>query len=212
MSPSPAPEHLISVVKARKAWNKGLKLPFKPRPKAIGRKAWHAGRKIGNHIRKKLLWREFNCRTCGKLGHTYPSEGRIYCSASCRSKHTNLVFGNPNKGRRYSDEQKLLLSQAHIGLQSGSNHPRWKGGTTTERSRMMSRYEYRQWRSAVFQRDNFTCQRCGVGGGCFVMAHHMKPWSEFPDLRYDINNGITLCKACHAKEDKVFARFCGVAL
>lgn len=72
---------------------------------------------------------------------------------------------------------------------------------------LMQRYEYKAWRSSVFKRDDFTCQRCKVRGG-YIMAHHVKPWSKFPELRYDINNGVTLCKTCHAIEDPMFSRFC----
>lgn len=55
---------------------------------------------------------------------------------------------------------------------------------------------YTQWRNAVFERDNFTCARCGKHGG-ELNAHHIKPFASHPDDRFDIKNGITLCKACH---------------
>lgn len=60
--------------------------------------------------------------------------------------------------------------------------------------------EYKKWRSGVFSRDNYTCQKCGAKTG--LQAHHIVAWSETeetPKLRYDINNGITLCKECHLK-------------
>jgi predicted restriction endonuclease len=56
--------------------------------------------------------------------------------------------------------------------------------------------EYKQWRSAVFERDNYTCQRCG-SRGVKINAHHIKPFATFPELRTDVDNGITLCTACH---------------
>ncbi len=147
----------------------------------------------------------YNCRNCGAIGQCYPSEARVYCSESCRSKYTQHPDRNPHKGKKLSSEHRLKLSIAHIGIQSGSNHPLWKGGTSSERKLAMKRYEYRSWRTAVFARDEYTCQHCRATG-VYLHAHHGLSWRGFPDLRYDIDNGITLCETCHAKADPMFAR------
>lgn len=59
--------------------------------------------------------------------------------------------------------------------------------------------EYKLWRLAVYQRDGFACKKCGkkLCKGRKIQAHHIMPWSEYPSLRYDVNNGITLCWECH---------------
>lgn len=57
--------------------------------------------------------------------------------------------------------------------------------------------EYAEWRKAVYERDNYTCQECGSKRG--LNAHHVKQWVSYPALRFDVNNGITLCEECHAK-------------
>ena len=56
--------------------------------------------------------------------------------------------------------------------------------------------EYKLWRNAVFERDNYTCQVCGARG-VKVNAHHRKQYAFFPELRYDPDNGVTLCVPCH---------------
>ena len=56
--------------------------------------------------------------------------------------------------------------------------------------------EYRKWRMSVFVRDNYTCQICGKVGGN-LNAHHIKHFATNIDLRFDVNNGITLCYECH---------------
>lgn len=62
------------------------------------------------------------------------------------------------------------------------------------------RYEMRKeiaiWRRDIFMRDNFACCMCHSVGGR-LNAHHIKKFSDYPQLRLDINNGITLCVTCH---------------
>ena len=61
--------------------------------------------------------------------------------------------------------------------------------------------EYTEWRSKVFERDNFTCQVCGKVGGT-LNAHHIKPFKDYPQLRFKVSNGITLCQECHRELHK----------
>ena len=56
--------------------------------------------------------------------------------------------------------------------------------------------EHRIWRIAVIRRDG-TCAVCGTRKS--RQAHHMNSYSYFPEQRYDVNNGITLCRTCHTK-------------
>jgi 5-methylcytosine-specific restriction endonuclease McrA len=61
--------------------------------------------------------------------------------------------------------------------------------------------EYKAWRLAVFTRDDYTCQLCGVRGGVELHADHMKPFALFPELRFEVSNGRTLCAPCHYKTE-----------
>ena len=76
---------------------------------------------------------------------------------------------------------------------SGVNHWNWKGGVSP---RMLNTPEYKAWRKSVFERDNYTCQFCGKYGG-ELNADHIKQWSLYPDLRFELSNGRTLCVPCH---------------
>lgn len=58
----------------------------------------------------------------------------------------------------------------------------------------------RVWRVSVFERDNYTCQGCGKRGG-YLEADHIKPFAKFPEFRFDVNNGRTMCRPCHQQTD-----------
>lgn len=152
-----------------------------------------------------------NCGNCGIDMRIEPNQvGRKkFCSKSCfysgralkglfEKGHADLV---PKESRGHSEETKKKLSDVQrANPRRGEKSPLWRGGARNERKIAMGRYEYKEWRTAVFVRDNHTCQECGVRGG-YLEADHIKPWCAFPEFRYDINNGRTLCRPCHIKQD-----------
>ena len=56
---------------------------------------------------------------------------------------------------------------------------------------------YKNWRLSVYKRDKFKCQWPGCPNNKKLNAHHIKTWAHFPGLRYEVRNGITLCKDHH---------------
>ena len=56
--------------------------------------------------------------------------------------------------------------------------------------------EYRRFRRSVLERDDYTCQFCGCRQK-ELHVHHIKPFADYPWLRTDVDNGITLCPNCH---------------
>ena len=58
----------------------------------------------------------------------------------------------------------------------------------------------RMWANFVKDRDGRKCTKCGTQRR--LHAHHIKPKSLFPNLMFEMSNGITLCKQCHMKEHK----------
>jgi len=117
-----------------------------------------------------------NCEKCGKEFHeraaTVAMGGGRFCSRKC--------YGLSKRGE---------------------NSHWWMGGGTPERNLARGRSEYKAWRTAVYQRDNYTCRQCGIKGAP-LEADHILPWSVYPDLRYEVSNGRTLCEPCHASKTK----------
>ena len=96
--------------------------------------------------------------------------------------------------KRMTPELRKKLSKSHEGKKCHF----WRGGLTLINKKIRNNINFRLWREAVFARDNWTCQRCKIRGGC-LHPHHIKSFSKFPELRFAINNGITLCRNCHKK-------------
>jgi hypothetical protein len=81
----------------------------------------------------------------------------------------------------------------------GANHWNWQGGRTTWRVKIMKSLEYKNWRRCVFERDKYTCVNCGDSRGGNLNADHIKSFADYPDLRFEVSNGRTLCEPCHRK-------------
>lgn len=86
---------------------------------------------------------------------------------------------------------------------TGNKHYNYKGGISYENKKIRGSLEYTIWRNEVYKKDRWTCRICGKH--CEkndIVAHHLKLFSEFPELRFSIDNGITLCRSCHIKLHK----------
>lgn len=98
---------------------------------------------------------------------------------------------------RFKYENKRQCNKCGIEMRAGENSPFWKGGVTTENVLSRQSKEYIHWREQVFKRDRYTCQCCGDIQGGSLNAHHIENFSTHKNKRFDLNNGITLCKYCH---------------
>jgi hypothetical protein len=128
--------------------------------------------------------------------------------------------GNPMFGRRETLEQteariakcrgkkrSLEIRQAMSRRMRGVNSPWYKGGVTQENKRLRKSLEFKVWREAVFHRDNFTCQNCKTRGG-ILHPHHLNSFSKNLGLRFDPDNGATMCKGCHDQFHLQFGSDC----
>lgn len=92
-------------------------------------------------------------------------------------------------------------------LPRGEKSSNWKGGISKGYRSGYYSPEYKNWRKSVFDRDNYTCVECGFNGSKgYITAHHIKSFSHYPELRYVVDNGLTLCEPCHSKTDNYKGR------
>jgi len=129
-------------------------------------------------------------------------------SEDTKKKIALKALGNTRGlGRKHSAEAIQKIKDARTGKPRpelrGVNNPNWRGGTTPAFSKIRASLEYKMWRRSVFERDNYTCVWClrskDVSGK--LNADHIKPFAYYPELRFAIDNGRTLCLDCHKKTD-----------
>lgn len=137
------------------------------------------------------------CSICGAeralTGRRYLNKEKLdicrSCAASNKTGSEAVRAGNRKRS-------VWMNTPKYRDAMVGPSNPRWKGGITAEQQRLRHSSEYRQWNRAVMERDDFTCQICEKRGGK-LHAHHLQEWANFPEFRYVVGNGITLCKQCH---------------
>lgn len=126
------------------------------------------------------------------IGNKYNKGGYIIKDTS--------KMGHPNKfkGKHLPEDYKNKIRQGHL-----RNKPynyiedRSKLKTYGEANKDRRSSAYGSWRREVYKRDNYKCRinDCNCNGR--IIAHHILSYTKYPELRYNINNGITLCQFHH---------------
>lgn len=128
--------------------------------------------KAGIHTREKV-----KCQCgCGQLLSKYDKKGR----------QRYYITGHCSAGYFKSENVR------------GEKGCKWKGGITPIMNTLRKSPEYIQWRLIVYKKDNYTCQMCGQKH-IDIVAHHIKSFAEFKELRFEPSNGKVLCRSCHLK-------------
>ena len=197
--------------------------------------------KCRQHAKYRIIKK---CKLCNKeflAMHDSKSRNQPYCSKQCAWK---AQIGKPltenqlkclelGRGKK-SEATKIKIGLAHKGKAhlsmrgrpsyfrgiTGERHPLWRGGSEVLDRSIRHCFQYRQWRSDVFTRDNFTCVICGGKGGDINAHHYPKAFitifreNKITSLEealkceefWNINNGITLCEDCHKKQHKIYGK------
>ncbi len=101
------------------------------------------------------------------------------------------------KGIHLSPKTEFKKNDKRITKENNSN---WRGGISDINSIIRRSKEYAEWRNSIYARDNYICQHCGKKCQANnIIAHHLYYFSKVPELRFSLENGITLCRSCHFK-------------
>jgi hypothetical protein len=137
------------------------------------------------------------CLNCRKQFNS--RKGAIYCSRGCINKgRTNWAKGLsfPNK----SGEKHPFFGKK-FPERSGENHYNWiKDRTQLKKQNRRNDSAYKEWRWSIIKRDRYKCRISNDECNGKLETHHILPWAEYPELRYDTNNGILLCKHHHPRK------------
>lgn len=131
----------------------------------------------------------------------------VYSDAQKRGWQTRVKKGTAvsgAKGKHWTLSAETRLNSS--ARQRPEKSRLWKGGLTDKNKLARKSVEWKLWREAIFERDNYTCQFCGIRGGVELHPHHIKPYSKFPGLKYEVRNGVTLCRGCHLTTPSFGAR------
>jgi hypothetical protein len=128
--------------------------------------------------------------------------------AITRTPEQKAFVGNLHRTRvhrRWTEEERRKHSTLlRLRSKRGEASHSWRGKGGVDPSKAIRRtLEYRDWRKAVYQRDDWTCQACWKRGG-HLHPHHIRPMSTNPELTYVVSNGVTLCRKCHTDLHRSF--------
>ena len=195
-------------------WNKGKKYSEEYRKKLSEAHKGKPGNFLGKHHSEETK-RKISKALKGKDNHQLGKH---------HSEETKQRLRKANLGKKVSEETRRKLSLANkgqnnrlgstiteehklkIGLANkGEKNTNWKGGITPLNKKIRKSHEYNNWRIAVFEKDNYTCQKCGDKSGkdkkVYLNAHHIKSFKDYPELRFEVSNGITYCEDCHKNNE-----------
>ena len=158
-----------------------------------------------------------SCVVCGKEFQAVPARVNAkLCSNACRYIYQGMTRKGANNGRWLGAKRKKKCKQCGVEFRFytatrkfcsakctklgqkryyGKEHPRSNPGSKRRGAKGNSAAQ-QKWAAQVLLRDNATCRHCGISD-VKMHAHHVLPWKQYPDLRTDVSNGLTLCVKCH---------------
>jgi len=158
--------------------------------------------------RKKI---KVNCKVCGKEMYVIPSWIKIgrgkYCSPKCYQIDRKIKLSKEIEcdfcGKLFKrNVARINLAEKHFCSPNcqrkwfvGEKNPMWNGGIANDSIDRRILIEYKKWRLRVYKKFQYKCYICGSEKD--IAAHHLYGFKDYPEFRYDVDNGVVLCSECH---------------
>lgn len=155
-------------------------------------------------------------RTCEQCNGIFYDRNRYdrtvrFCSQQCYGKSIEKNVGelNPFFGKTHTEIVRKAIRERSKGkhysketeFQKGMKPWNYKKDRSSlKKDDRRNDPAYQEWRRQVYLRDGFECKMSNSDCSGKIEAHHILGWSEYAELRYNLNNGITLCHAHHPRK------------
>jgi len=155
-----------------------------------------------------------------KKGHKQSNSGKTHFKKGCTPWNKEKKLGNNLehserltkawKDGKFKNKVKntdyKLNAKKISATRQGIDLKNWKGYKSTLMNILRNSIKWKNWRKEVFERDNHTCQKpncpyCNNKKGVTLHPHHIKPKGQYPELVFDIHNGIAYCEEFHLKSN-----------
>lgn len=147
--------------------------------------------------------KELKCLECNKSFIVQDYSPAKFCSWKCKIKNQSfkiIKLNCKNCNKEFSKKEHKIGNnnfcshKCSIDYNKGENHYEWKPlkHLTHRKS------AFKKWGKIIKERDKYQCQLCPENRKELLEAHHIKTKELYPELEFNIDNGITLCLKCHA--------------
>jgi hypothetical protein len=127
----------------------------------------------------------------------YDSAGRksnrtsLVCDCSCGGIKTASLHSIRDGRTTSCDCVRTENASSYLG----EKNPNWNNDSSSQNQRDRTSKENRVWALAVLARDGYSCRRCGCIEN--LECHHILNFATHENLRFEVDNGVALCKKCH---------------
>ena len=141
------------------------------------------------------------CKICGEEKELEKFRKiQVWRSHTCKKCYSaRYATGKPNLGRFKKGQISKIKGKPAYPKRT---EPKYIKKGREPKSENVFCVKKSTWALNVKTRDEFKCTKCGSEKN--IQAHHIVPWKEDMDKRFDLDNGITLCSSCHMKEERLY--------